>query len=97
MRDFQQLLLEEFAGSMAMDAYGLLQEFRPNWLHRRGPSDVEIRVYIDGSLLGDLQSLHSIPTLEVERFRRLSGPEAVQRYGQGHSSGVIEVWRRRGE
>jgi hypothetical protein len=97
MRDFQQLLREEFAGSMATDAYGLLQEFRPNWLHSRGPSEVEIRVYVDGSLLGGLESLHSIPTLEVERLRRLSGPEAVQRYGQGHSSGVIEVWTRRGE
>jgi carboxypeptidase family protein len=97
MRDFQQLLLEEFAGSTATDAYGLVQEFRPNWLHSRGPSEVEVRVYVDGFLLGGLQSLHSIPKLEVERLRRLSGPEAVQRYGQGHSSGVIEVWTRRGE
>lgn len=96
MRDFQQLPLEEFAGSMATDAYGLVQEFRPSWLHGRGPGE-EIRVYVDGFLLGGLQSLHSIPKLEVERFRRLSGPEAVQRYGQGHSSGVIEVWTRRSE
>ena len=97
MRDFQQLLREEFAGSMATDAYGLVQEFRPSWLHSRGPSEVELRVYVDGFLLGGLQSLHSIPKLEVERLRRLSGPEAAQHYGQGHSSGVIEVWTRRNE
>ena len=94
MRDFDQLQREEFVGSMAVDAHGLVQEFRPLWLSSRGPSADPVRVYVDGMLYGDLNSLHSIPVLEIRRFRRLRAPEAAARYGRGHSAGAIEVWTR---
>ncbi len=101
MRDFEQLQRDEFQGSTATDAYGLVQAFRPNWLHTRGPNSVRdpsaavIKVYVDGTLFGDLSSLHMIPMLDVQRLQHLKGPDAAQRYGQGHAAGVIEVWTRR--
>ena len=100
-RDFNELQREEFVGSMATDAHGLVQQFRPNWLHRRGPTSVydqssgAIQVYVDGFLMGGVNALHNIPVLDVQRLRRLSGPDATSRYGQGHGGGVIEVWTRR--
>ncbi len=100
-RDFDQLQREEFVASTATDAYGLVQGFRPNWLHTRGPNSIydpsssEIKVYVDGFFMGGVNSLHNVPVLDVQRLRRLSGPEATGRYGQGHSAGVIEVWTRR--
>ena len=100
-RDFDQLRHEEFAKSMAVDAYSLVQEFRPNWLHSRGPASIydpgagEIKVYVDGFLMGGLNALHNVAKLDVDHLRRLSGPEATGRYGQGHAGGVIEVWTRR--
>lgn len=97
MRDFDQLQREEFEGSMATNAYGLVQQYRPNWLNIRGAGSDEIKVYVDGSPFGGLGSLRSIPKLEVDRFRRLFGPDAAARYGTGHSAGVIEVWTRRNE
>ncbi|HWC74104.1 MAG TPA: hypothetical protein VG454_09210, partial [Gemmatimonadales bacterium] len=92
---------EEFERSTATDAYGLVQQFRPNWLHGRGPVSVidpsagELKVYVDGFLFGDVSGLHNVPVLEVQRLRHLSGPDATMRYGAGHAGGVIEVWTRR--
>ena len=101
MRDFEQLLREEFQGSMAMDAYGLVQDFRPNWLNVRGPTSLNdpsaglIKIYVDGTFFGYVSALQQIPALEVERLQRWRGPDAAARYGRGHSGGVIEVWTRR--
>jgi len=101
MRDFEQLQREEFQRSTATDAYGLVREFRPNWLNVRGPNSLrdptasEIKVYVDGTLFGGLNSLHMIPVLDVQRLQHLRGPDAAARYGQGHTAGVIEVWTRR--
>jgi hypothetical protein len=101
MRDNDQLQRAEFNASNATDAYGLVQEFRPNWLHTRGPTSVmdptsaDVKVYVEGFFTGGVQSLHNIPVLDVERLRHLSGPDATGRYGIGHGGGVIEVWTRR--
>jgi hypothetical protein len=101
MRDFEQLQREEFQSSTATDAYGLVQQLRPNWLNVRGPNSLRdptasvIKVYVDGTLFGDLSSLHMIPVLDVQRLQHLKGPDAASRYGQGHTAGVIEVWTRR--
>jgi hypothetical protein len=100
MRDFEQLQREEFEKTTATDAYGLEQQFRPNWLHVRGPNSLrdqtasEIKIYVDGQSFAALSSLHD-SRADVQRLQHLRGPDAAARYGQGHTAGVIEVWTRR--
>jgi hypothetical protein len=100
--DRDLLQRDEFEGSTATDAFSLVQQFRPNWLHNRGPLSLtdpsagELKIYVDGFLFGDVSALHNIPVLDVQRLRYLSGPDATMRYGVGHGGGVIEVWTRRG-
>jgi Carboxypeptidase regulatory-like domain len=97
----EELPRDEFEGSTATDAFSLVQQFRPNWLHYRGPLSLadptagDLKVYVDGFLFGDVSALHNVPVLEVQRLRHLSGPDATMRYGVGHGGGVIEVWTRR--
>jgi len=99
--DRDLLQRDEFEGSTATDAFSLVQEFRPNWLHNRGPLSLsdptagELKIYVDGFLFGTVSTLHNVPVLEVQRLRHLSGPDATMRYGVGHGGGVIEVWTRR--
>jgi hypothetical protein len=99
--DRDLLQRDEFEASTATDAFLLVQQFRPNWLHSRGPLSLadptagDLKVYVDGFLFGDVSALHTVPVLEVQRLRRLSGPDATMRYGVGHGGGVIEVWTRR--
>ena len=100
--DSELLQRDEFEGSTVTDAFSLVQQFRPNWLHNRGPVSLtnpsagDLKIYVDGFLFGDVTTLHNIPVLEVQRLRHLSGPDATMRYGVGHAGGVIEVWTRRG-
>jgi len=99
--DRDLLQRDEFEGSTATDAFSLVQQFRPNWLHNRGPLSLsdptagELKIYVDGFLFGTVSTLHNVPVLEVQRLRHLSGPDATMRYGVGHGGGVIEVWTRR--
>ncbi|HEV2672247.1 MAG TPA: carboxypeptidase-like regulatory domain-containing protein [Gemmatimonadales bacterium] len=99
--DRDLLQRDEFEGSTATDAFSLVQQFRPNWLHSRGPLSLadptagDLKIYVDGFLFGDVSGLHNVPVLEVQRLRHLSGPDATMRYGVGHGGGVIEVWTRR--
>ena len=91
------LAAEEFESSTALDAYALVQEFRPNWLRSRGVISIrdqsagEVKVYLNGVAVGDVNELRQIRTDNVRELRFLGAAEAQQRYGVGHGGGVIEV------
>jgi hypothetical protein len=88
----------EIESSTAIDAYTLVQQSRPNWLHQRGaislrdPTAGTIQVYLDGQQFGDVNRLREINTQDVRELRFLGAGEAQMRYGVGHAGGVIEVY-----
>ncbi len=97
VRDPNVLTEDEFRGSTPTDALGLVQHYRPNWLHYRGPVSILnteagiLQVYVDGSHLGDWNRLHEIPARDIEVMRFFSGPDATLRHGVGNAGGAIEI------
>jgi hypothetical protein len=93
--DANVITAAEIDGSGHADALSLVQSLRPRWLRVRGassPSGREtVKVYLDGSLLGNPQSLRQISTHSVGSVRYLTGLEATQRYGLDHGAGAIIV------
>jgi hypothetical protein len=96
-RNSNVLKAEEFACSTALDAMALVQEFRPTWLHSRGvislndPSAGQVRVYLNGVSVGEVNQLRAIRVSDVRELHFLSAGPAQARYGVGHGGGVIEV------
>jgi len=88
----------EVEASTAIDAYALVQQARPIWLHQRGaislrdPTSGVVQVYLDGQQYGDVNRLREINTQDVRELRFLGAGEAQMRYGVGHAGGVIEVY-----
>lgn len=87
----------EVESSSALDAYALVQESRPNWLHARGnisirdPSAGAIQVFLNGTHFGDVNRLHEIATREIRELRFFGAAQAQLRFGTGHAGGVIDV------
>jgi len=77
-------------------AYGMVENLRPLWLQKRGRSSImnegEIAVYVDGSRYGTPNSLRSISAFSVDSMRFLTPSEATNRYGTGHTHGIIMVY-----
>ncbi len=98
VRNSSILTEEEFGRTTALDAYALIQEFRPTWLHTRGavsimdPTAGDIDVFLNGVEVGDVSKLREIVVQDVRELRFLNAGEAQMRYGLGHAGGVIEVW-----
>lgn len=91
------LTFEDVDRSTLLDAYALVQQLRPSWLHRRGPISMrdpnagQVLVYVDGMRQGRIQELRNIPLSTVRAIRHLDAATATQRFGTGHAGGVIEV------
>jgi hypothetical protein len=87
----------EIEASTALDAYTLVQEARPIWLHSRGivsirdPSAGIVQVYLNGMQYGGADRLRDIQLGEVREIRYYGAAEAQQRFGTGHAGGVIDV------
>jgi len=87
----------EIEALTALDAYALVQEARPTWLHSRGtisirnPSAGVLQVYLNGNQFGDVNRLREIRRSEIRELRFLGAADAELRYGVGHAGGVIEV------
>lgn len=88
---------DEIGASTAIDAYSLVQQARPNWLHQRGaislrdPTAGTVQVYLDGQQYGDVNKLREINRQDVRELHFLGAGEAQMRYGVGHAGGIIEV------
>jgi len=91
------LTLEEIEASDAVDAYRLVEQLRPTWLHYRGPVSLRdptaglLVVYVDDMRYGRVPDLQNIPANDVLEIRFLNASTATQRYGTGHAGGVIAV------
>lgn len=90
------LTREEFEGSTASDAFGLIQQFRPMWLLARPPSSFDptsgqVEVYLNGVRSGPVSRLRDIPARAVLEMRYDSASEAKMRYGATNDGPVIAV------
>jgi hypothetical protein len=99
-RDRAVLSMEDIKKTGSMDAFTAVQALRPQWLTKRGTTSFRIteyiKVYLDGSLYGGIESLRQITTTSVESIRHMDGLEATQRYGLDHGQGAILVFTRKG-
>jgi hypothetical protein len=76
--------------------YVLVQNLRPIWIQVRGVSGgTGVPVYLDGSRLGEAESLRGIHSDNVETLQYLSSQMASARLGMGHLNGAILVTSRR--
>lgn len=78
--------------------YDAIARLRPHWLSSHGPTSFMTpgteyaKVFLDGQLYGDLQSLRNIPASEVVEIRYYNSTEAGGRFGlRAGTSGVIEI------
>ncbi len=96
-RDANVIEGAEIEASTALDAYALVQEARPTWLHSRGtisirnPTAGVLQVYLNGNQFGDVNRLREIRRSEIRELHFLGPADAQLRYGVGHAGGVIEV------
>jgi len=87
----------EITASNASTAYDAVEKLRPDFLRGRSvntrtrASTQTPLVYIDGTRLGELAQLRSIPTTIVQSIQLISATDATTRWGTGHPAGVIEV------
>jgi len=87
----------EIEASTALDAYALVQEARPLWLHSRGVVSIQdptagvLQVYLNGMQYGDVSRLRELMRPEIREIHFYGAADAQQRYGTGHAGGVIEV------
>ena len=93
--DRNVLTAADLARSGLQSAYTAVQTLRPHWLRERGPSSVnvpvEIRVYLDNSLMGGPEFLRHINIHSITSMTFMSGMEATQRYGLDHGMGAIII------
>lgn len=91
--------LQEIPVTTALEA---VRQLRPNWLRQRGEASLSafgaggIRVVIDSAPQGELETLETIRTDQIEEMRFLNQSEASVRYGTNFAYGAIEVITRRG-
>jgi hypothetical protein len=95
-RSSEILTKEEFEGSTASDAFGLVQQYRPTWLLARPPSGLDpssgqVEVYLNGVRSGPVTRLRDIPARAVREMRYVSAAEAKMQYGVTNDGPVIAV------
>jgi hypothetical protein len=89
---------EEIRASMASNAFQVIQKLRPGWLVLRGDPDHPdpdgssvIRVYYNGSPVGDVSVLRQYEVSQLISIRWIDGINARATYGGGHGRGVISI------
>jgi hypothetical protein len=87
---------EELLATDATDAYQAVERLHPDWLRGRGLTSFtgpppKVLVYLDGQHLGDVGILTRLTLNGIREIRFHNASDATQRWGTGHSAGVIEV------
>lgn len=81
------------------NAYELVRNLRPNWIRTRGPDSFEnpgqVQVYVDGTRLGEVDLLRTLPTHAMDRLQWIDPVSAAGRWGLNHGHGVIYITYRR--
>lgn len=96
-RDRNVISPEEIEAAEVRTAYELVERLRPLWLRSRGERSThlttEIVVYQDNVMLGDIETLRSVPIDLVDSVRSLDSAEAGRLPGLGsrHVERVIMI------
>jgi hypothetical protein len=97
-RQREVISAEEIESSTGLrSAYEVVERLRPLWLRSRGDRSThlttEIVVYQDNTMLGDVETLRSIPIDLVDSVRSLDSSEAMRLAGLGsrHVERVIMI------
>lgn len=94
-RDRSVITLEEISESSVRDALQAVQQLRPDWLRTRGSTSIRsaepatVVVYVDGQRYGGAETLEQFTVGSFKQLRYYSATEATNRWGTGHSGGVI--------
>jgi hypothetical protein len=93
------ILQEEIAAVDRSTAYETIEYLRPQWLRTRSDQSAlrpgGIVVYLNETRFGDVNSLRQIAARDIQRMERFNTTAASQRWGPGHSEGVILISTRR--
>lgn len=92
------LTANELAEAGELNAFEAIERYRATWLRVRGQTTFgsgggqqSIKVYVNGSLRGNVEELRRFRVTNIERMRFLSGREATARYGTDHPDGAILI------
>jgi hypothetical protein len=86
---------DEIAATQHTTAYAIVQGLRPHWLEVRAPSARMVkRIYVGDMYLGGVDALRQISASTIGSIQYHDGPAAMQRWGNDHAAGVIQVWVR---
>ena len=90
---------DELAAARYNNVFEMVEATRPQWLRPRGRTSFNtresVKVYLDGSLLGEPEQLKNITTRSVAEIRWLDANEATLRWGLDHGHGAIVLSTRR--
>jgi hypothetical protein len=93
--DFNLLTQKTLIDNHFQTAYDAVASLRSNWLNVKGTDSftapTEVRVYLNDTLLGGVETLREIGTPTVVWIRHYDGIAATARWGLGHGAGVIYV------
>lgn len=82
--------------------YEAVQQLHPEYLRTRGPTSILNQtamgpaVFVDRAFIGGVEVLADLPVSDIARIEFRSAWDAATQYGEGYTSGVIEVTTRRG-
>jgi hypothetical protein len=90
---------DELTASRYNNVYEMIEATRPQWLRPRGRTSFNtresVKVYLDGSLLGEPEQLRGITARSIAEIRWLDANEATLRWGLDHGHGAIVLSTRR--
>jgi hypothetical protein len=87
---------EELAEVRVSTAYDAVQRLRSFWLTPLPASGADLTqrlpaAFLDNNVLGDLDTLRTIPLTDVQEIRYLEPGRAVMRFGTQYTGGIIQV------
>lgn len=87
---------EELQRTQHTNLYDAVQTLRSRWLNSRGPDTLigrqgEIQVHMDGTRLGGVSVLRSLPTVGVAYVQWFDPVSAAARWGLDHGNGAIYI------
>lgn len=87
---------EEIQRGQHRNLYDAVQALRSRWLNSRGPDTLigrqgEIQVHMDGTRLGGVSVLRSLPTVGVVYIQWFDPVAAAARWGLDHGHGAIYI------
>lgn len=93
--DMNVLTQKTLTDNHFLTAYDAIESLRSNWLKAKGQDSfttpTEVRVYLNNTLLGGVETLRNIGTPTVVFIRHYDAISATARWGLGHGAGVIYV------